>query len=117
MSQTEPPQDASGGGEGVPLPPSTLDLAWFRARLGEARGQRYWRSLEELANTEAFREFLHREFPRQAAEWLDPVSRRQFLRLMGASLALAGLSACAPAPAEKIMPYVPAPEDIVPRRP
>ncbi len=117
MSQTERPQDVSGGDEGVTPPASTLDLASIRARLSEARGQRYWRSLEELAETEVFQAFLHREFPHQASQWLDPLGRRQFLQLMGAALALAGLSACTPAPAEKIMPYVRAPEDIVPGKP
>ncbi len=94
-----------------------LDLASVQARLGSATGPAYWRSLEELANTEAFQEFLHREFPSQAAEFTDPVGRRQFLRLMGASLALAGVSACTKQPPEKIVPYVRAPEEIVPGRP
>ena len=62
---------------------------------------------------------MHREFPEQAAEWPDPVTRRQFLTLMGASLALAGrqrLLAAAGA-AEKIVPYVRQPEEIVPGKP
>ncbi len=87
-----------------------LDLAAIRARLQTAQGQQYWRSLEELAESEEFQEFLHREFPQQASEWHDPVSRRRFLQLMGASLALAGLSACTRQPEEKIVPYVRAPE-------
>src|SRR5215212_2920685 len=45
-----------------------------------------------------------------------PVSRRQFLQLMGAAVALAG-GACTTAPREKIVPYVRAPEDLVPGRP
>jgi molybdopterin-containing oxidoreductase family iron-sulfur binding subunit len=94
-----------------------VDLAAIRARLAGTPGKTYWRSLEELAETEEFREFLHREFPRQASEWADPVSRRQFLTLMGASLALAGLNACTRQPDEKIVPYVRAPEQIVPGRP
>ncbi|HWP46718.1 MAG TPA: TAT-variant-translocated molybdopterin oxidoreductase [Candidatus Limnocylindrales bacterium] len=94
-----------------------LDLASIRARLKATQGSLYWRSLEELAETEDFQEFLHREFPQQAAEWPDPVSRRQFLRLMGASLALAGLNACARPPDEKIVPYVRPPEEIVPGKP
>ncbi len=69
--------------------------------------------MEELAETEAFTDFLHREFPRQASEWLPSMNRRHFLQLMGASLALAGLTACA-SPAEKIVPYVQAPEMTVP---
>jgi MoCo/4Fe-4S cofactor protein with predicted Tat translocation signal len=94
-----------------------LDLATIRARLAAAQGQQYWRSLEEVAATEEFQEFLHREFPSQAAAWHDPISRRRFLQVMAASLALAGLSSCAPAPTEKIMPYVRAPEEVVPGRP
>src|SRR5437773_7474314 len=94
-----------------------LDLATIRARLSAVQGRQYWRSLEELAATEGFEEFLHREFPRQAAEWQDGVSRRQFLQLMGASLALAGLSACTSRPTGTIVPYVRAPEEIVPGKP
>ncbi len=96
-----------------------LDLATIRARLAGARGKAYWRSLEELAETEGFQELLRREFPRQASTWLDPVGRREFLRLMGASLALAGLGGCgSPAPTdEKIVPYVRQPEAIVPGKP
>jgi molybdopterin-containing oxidoreductase family iron-sulfur binding subunit len=89
-----------------------VDLAALRTRLETEQGQQYWRSLEELANTEEFQEFLQREFPQQASEWHDAVSRRRFLQLMGASLALAGLSACSRPPEEKIMPYVRAPEAI-----
>jgi hypothetical protein len=46
----------------------SLDLAAIQDRWGTARGQRYWRSFEELAETDAFREFLQREFPEQATE-------------------------------------------------
>ena len=94
-----------------------LDLASIRASLTGASGPEYWRSLEELADTDAFQEFLHREFPAQASEFTDPVGRRQFLRLMGASLALAGVTACTKQPAEAIVPYVRAPEEIVPGKP
>ena len=75
------------------------DLAAIRESLAGASGPEYWRSLEELAKTEAFQEYLHREFPEAASEFTDPVGRRQFLRLMGASLALAGVSACTKQPA------------------
>ncbi|HXF64334.1 MAG TPA: TAT-variant-translocated molybdopterin oxidoreductase [Caldilineaceae bacterium] len=94
-----------------------LDLAAIQARLAGLNGQAYWRSLEELAETEAFQGFLYREFPRQASEWTPALSRRHFLRLMGASLALAGLTACSSRPAEKIVPYVDAPEQGVPGQP
>src|SRR5713226_6728203 len=88
-----------------------LDLATVREKLSQAKGKRYWRSLEELAETEEFKEMLHREFPRHASEWSDGVSRRNFMQLMGASLALAGLSACTKQPVENIVPYVPAGRD------
>src|SRR5947209_17751777 len=94
-----------------------LDLAWVRQRLGDARGREYWRTLDELAQADGFEELLLREFPRQAGEWTDGATRRQFLVLMAASLGLAGLSGCSPAPQERIMPYVQAPEEIVPGRP
>jgi molybdopterin-containing oxidoreductase family iron-sulfur binding subunit len=95
----------------------SLDLAAIRTQLAQARSQQYWRSLEELADTPEFQEFLHREFPRQAAEWTNLVSRRHFLKFMGASLALAGLTACSGQPPEEIVPYVRAPEDFVPGKP
>jgi molybdopterin-containing oxidoreductase family iron-sulfur binding subunit len=90
-----------------------LDLAAIRERLAGLRGQQYWRSLEELADSEAFAELLEREFPRQASGWMGPISRRSFLKLMGASLALAGLTGCAVEPREKIVPYVRGPDVIV----
>jgi molybdopterin-containing oxidoreductase family iron-sulfur binding subunit len=74
----------------------------------------YWRSLEELADAPEFREFVEREYPQHAEEWNDPVERRTFLKLMGASLALAGLSGCVFQPPEKIVPNVRQPEDSVP---
>src|ERR1044071_7483343 len=77
-------------------------------------GKKYWRSLEELADTPLFREFVEREFPQQAEEWHDPIERRTFIKLMGASLALAGLSGCVFQPPEKIVPNVTQPEDQVP---
>ena len=68
-------------------------------------------------DTPEFREYLHREFPEQASEWNDPKGRRQFLKLMSASLALAGVGACTKQPPESIVPYVRQPEDLVPGRP
>ena len=49
------------------------DIDALRARLEGTRGREYWRSLEAVAETPEFKEFLHREFPQNASEWLDPV--------------------------------------------
>ncbi len=81
-------------------------------------GKTYWRSVEEVAATEEFQEMLHREFPEGASELTDPVTRRSFLGLMGASFALAGLgTGCVRRPEEKIVPYAKRPEDLVPGLP
>src|SRR5713226_8487564 len=85
-------------------------------RAGARSGKTYWRSLEELADSPIFEEFVQREFPQQAEEWNDPVERRTFLKLMGASLALAGLSGCVIQPPEKVVPYVKQPEEETPGR-
>jgi MoCo/4Fe-4S cofactor protein with predicted Tat translocation signal len=94
-----------------------MDFAAIRSRLAGADGRLYWRSLGELADTSEFRDYLHREFPEQASEWNDAKGRRNFLKLMSASLALAGVGACTKQPPENIRPYVRQPEDIVPGRP
>ncbi len=93
----------------------TLDEA--RAKIAGQTGKTYWRSVDELADTPAFREMVQREFPSQAAEWIDPVSRRGFLKVMGASMALAGLAGCTKQPDEEIYPYVKQPEDLILGRP
>ena len=93
------------------------DWAELRARLGSARGPRYWRSLEEIAETDEFQKLLEDEFSSQASEWNDPLGRRRFLKLMGASLALAGVSSCTRQPVEKIVPFARTVEATVPGRP
>jgi molybdopterin-containing oxidoreductase family iron-sulfur binding subunit len=94
-----------------------VDSAAPAAQPLDVRAPQHWRSLDELADTEAFRDLVHREFPQQASEWLDPVGRRRFLQLMGASLALAGAAGCTRQPDELIVPYVRTPEELVPGRP
>ena len=94
-------------------PDAPMTLAEVRAELKGVKGKRFWRSLDELADTPEFQAAVEREFPSAAQEWLDPVSRRGFLRLMGASMALAGLAGCTKQPDEPIYPYVKAPEDLV----
>jgi molybdopterin-containing oxidoreductase family iron-sulfur binding subunit len=94
-------------------------LAEIQGRLTAVGGKKYWRTLEELADSEAFQDLMRREFPEQASVWPDALSRRRFLNLMGASLALAGVGGCSvkPAPPGEIVPYVRAPEEIVPGKP
>ncbi len=91
-----------------------ISIEEARTKLGELRGREYWRSLEELLETEDFREHLHREF-RVPIE--SGVNRRELLTLMGASIALAGLTGCTRQPTERIFPYVKAPEELVPGEP
>jgi molybdopterin-containing oxidoreductase family iron-sulfur binding subunit len=102
-------------------PENQLDLAAVRNRLQRTSGREYWRSLDDLAATPEFQDLLHREFPRQALGWAEdenPVEgRRNFLKLMGASLALAGLTGCTRQPTEHIVPYVRQPEELIPGRP
>jgi MoCo/4Fe-4S cofactor protein with predicted Tat translocation signal len=103
-----------------PSKKGNLDLESVRAQIEEANekaGPEYWRSLEELAGSPAFQEALHREFPKGASEWVDSVSRRGFLKVMGASMALAGMTGCVRLPLEPIVPYVRQPEDVIPGRP
>ena len=96
---------------------STFDLKSLREKLSPKRGRAYWKSLDELAETEEFQDFLKHEFPAGADTWTDPVGRRHFLQLMGASLALAGLANCTRQPEERIVPYVRAPEELIPGKP
>ncbi|MBO0719298.1 MAG: TAT-variant-translocated molybdopterin oxidoreductase [Blastocatellia bacterium] len=94
----------------------------IEGKLKLKKGLEYWRSLEELADTERFRQFLHREFPALDApeadpSMLDPVGRRNFLKLMSASIAFAGLTACTRQPQENIVPYVKTPDGLIPGKP
>jgi MoCo/4Fe-4S cofactor protein with predicted Tat translocation signal len=99
--------------------PGRAALAARERPLAELAGRPVWRSLEEIADTTEFREFVEREFPAGASELLRD-SRREFLKLMGASMALAGaatLPGCR-RPDHKIMPYgSEVPEEVIPGRP
>ena len=100
------------------IKPAKMTLAEVRAKLDGKTGRRFWKNLDELAETPAFHELMREEFPRQAgsmgvSEWVDSVSRRGFLKVMGASLALAGLAGCTKQPDEPIFPYIRQPEDLV----
>ena len=72
----------------------------------------YWKSLNQLAQNKEYKKFEEREFPENATELTDQVSRRSFLRVMGASIALAGFASCRK-PVQKILPYSRQPEDMI----
>lgn len=92
-----------------------LDWAAIRQQLSQqGDGKSFWRSLEELAQDEAFLQLLQPEFPRQMMTGTFSTNRRMFLKLMGASLVMAGLTGCTfDEPDEPIVPYVTQPEEIV----
>ena len=92
----------------LPLPPQVQV---------DAGGPRFWKSLEEWSHSPDFLPYLHREFPEYASEWDNGISRRRFLQLMAASLALAGLTACSRQPQGKIVPYARRPEEVIPGKP
>jgi MoCo/4Fe-4S cofactor protein with predicted Tat translocation signal len=92
----------------IPLPPQ-LQI--------NGGGPRFWKSLEEWSCSPEFLPYLHREFPEYASEWDNGINRRRFLQLMGASIALAGLTACSRQPQEKLVPYARRPEEIIPGKP
>lgn len=89
----------------------------IRERLRDASGPKYWRSLEEVSQTDDFKKLLKEEFPESSSLWEANLGRRDFMKLMGAGLAMAGLAGCARQPLEKIIPYVKSPEEMVPGKP
>lgn len=95
----------------------SLDLSKIRKKLEALSGPHFWKSLEEVAETEEFQEFLKHEYPYESADFSAPISRRNFLKFMGASLAMAGLAGCSPAPIEKIVAYHAAQNGMVPGKP
>src|ERR1700730_5845968 len=104
--------DADGVNDNV-MQVHPLDLAAVREKLQSKSGKQYWRTLEELADDPQFEQLLHREFPRQASEWDESVDRRDFLKLMAASLAFAGLSGCKANVQTNIVPYVKQPDGMI----
>src|ERR1700677_3669107 len=104
---------ANGKCENGNAPSAPMTLVQVREQLKGVKGKRYWRSVDELADTEEFQKAVEREFPSSAQEWIDPVSRRGFMKLMGASMALAGLAGCTKQPDGPIYTYVKAPEDLI----
>ena len=101
----------------MPSKDSKTNFALLRDRILQKSGKDYWRSVEEFVDAPEFEEFVTREYPQHAEEWESGLSRRNFVKIMGASLALAGLSGCVIQPPEKIIPYVRQPEEIIPGKP
>ncbi len=103
----------------APVPQPKMTLEAVRTKLAGQTGRRFWKNLDELAATPEFNELMTEEFPRQTgsvfgqSEWVDAVSRRGFLKVMGASLAFAGMAGCTKQPDEPIYPYIRQPEDLV----
>ncbi len=93
--------------------PARMTLAQVRETLDGKTGRRFWKNLDQLADTPEFHDLMQEEFPRQTTEWVDAVSRRGFMKVMGASLALAGLAGCTKQPDEPIFPYIRQPEDLI----
>lgn len=99
-----------------PSPKNSIDLVTARSKADE-RGGRLWQSLEQLSGTTQFQHFLENEFPSKSSKDSEGINRRDVLKLMAASAAMTGLSACTKLPVEKIVPYVKPPEEIVAGRP
>lgn len=96
---------------------SQNNFALLRNKILGKSGKEYWRSVEEYVDSPEFAEYVKYEHPEQADTWDNSLSRRNFVKVMGASLALAGLSGCVIQPTEKIVPYVRQPEEIIPGKP
>jgi molybdopterin-containing oxidoreductase family iron-sulfur binding subunit len=96
---------------------SKSNFAQLKERILQQNGKEYWRSVEEFVDAPEFEEFVKYEYPVHADEWDGAVSRRNFIKVMGASLALAGLSGCVIQPTESIVPYVNQPEGLIPGKP
>src|SRR5688500_6866036 len=100
----------------MPSPESKQQFASVRDKILSQTGKDYWRSVDEFVDAPEFEDYVKGEFPLHAENWDDSLSRRNFMKVMGASLALAGISGCVTQPPEKIVPYVTAPEDALPGR-
>ncbi len=94
-----------------------MTLNEMHRELAAKEGPEFWRSLEEMTEKPGFKQAVTDEFPQTEAFWKKPVERRDFLKVMGSMIMLAGLTACGRQPLEKIVPYVKGPEDVIPGRP
>ncbi len=101
-------------------PPSqkkALDIQALREKLASGKGPQFWRTLEEAAESEDLVEYVEQEFPGLSGQIPQGVDRRKILKVMAASLAMAGAAACTKQPKELIVPYVRQPENVIPGLP
>lgn len=94
-----------------------LNLQALREKLAAGRGPAFWRTLEEAAESEDLREYIEQEFPGLSGQVPQGVDRRSLLKVMAASLAMAGAAACTKQPRESIVPYIRQPENVIPGLP
>src|SRR5205085_8698416 len=90
-----------------------LDFAEIQRRLVGTSGRRFWTSLEEIADDASFGEWIKAEFP-AAVPLFSARERREFLKVMGASLLFAGLAGCDQEQSDLALPYVNQPEALLP---
>jgi len=97
--------------------PEDKGIESLKGSLAGQSGKNYWRSLDELADTPQFQAWMEDEFPNRST--LLQINRRDLLKYMGASMALAGLAGCRGVflPQDKVVPYVKAPEELVTGKP
>ena len=93
------------------------DIQALRQKLAAGDGPRFWRTLEEAAESEELTEYIEQEFPGLSGQIPQGVDRRNLLKVMAASLAMAGAAACTKQPKELIVPYVRQPENVIPGLP
>ena len=93
------------------------DIQALRERLAAGNGPQFWRTFDEAAESEELHEYIEQEFPGLSGQIPQGVDRRSLLKVMAASLAMAGAAACTKQPKELIVPYVRQPENIIPGLP
>jgi len=94
-----------------------VDIGALREKLAAGRGPAFWRTLDEAAETPELTEYVEQEFPGLSGQIPEGVDRRSLLKVMAASLAMAGAAACTKQPKELIVPYVRQPENVIPGLP
>ncbi len=79
----------------------------------ENTNKKYWKGVEELKNDIGFVKNANREFNLDDIDTIEPTHRRDFLKVLGFSMAAVSLAAC-DAPVRKAIPYLNKPESVEP---